>query len=79
MLGVLCLPGGCCCSIFVAPFAIGGGVTGFLALNKINASGGMLGGKPMAIAGIVCSAVAMVLGIVRIAMGAGLMLFEYFK
>lgn len=79
VLGLLCLPGGCCCSIFVAPFAIGGGVTGFLALNKITASGGMLGGKPLAIAGIVCSALAMVLGIVRIAMGAGMMLFEYLK
>jgi hypothetical protein len=79
VLGLVSLPGGCCCSFFIAPIAIGGGVTGILALNKINASGGALAGKPLAIAGIVCSAGALVVGLLRLVLGIGMFATQLFK
>jgi len=79
VLGLVSLPGGCCCSLFIAPLAIGGIVTGILALNKINASGGALGGKPLAIAGIACSSVSIVVGVLGLVLRFGMLATQFIK
>ena len=79
VLGLLSLPGGCCCSILVMPVSIGGGVCGFIAMNNIQKSGGYLGGKPLAIAGIVCSGISILLAITRLVLGFGMLATQFFK
>lgn len=65
--GILALFPGCCCGLFGLPLSIAAVVMGLLAMSQINQSGGQLGGKGMAIAGVVCGGVAIavnVLGVV---------------
>jgi len=57
VLGIIGMPTGC---MFLP--AILGIVFGFVGLNRINASGGEGGGKGMAIAGIVCGSIGMIIG-----------------
>jgi hypothetical protein len=65
VLGILSIPA-CCCSFFGAPFSIAGLVLGILAMGKIRSNPQMFKGGGMAIAGIVCSAVGLLLDLVAI-------------
>ena len=60
VLGILSIPA-CCCNFFGAPFSIAGLVLGILAMGKIRSNPQMFKGGGMAIAGIVCSAVGLLL------------------
>jgi hypothetical protein len=57
--GILAIVPGCCCGALGIPLSIAAVVMGLVAVMQINASGGQLGGKNMAIAGIVCGGVGM--------------------
>ena len=57
ILGICSLTIGCCCWLHV-PLGIAGLICGFLGLNKAKETGV---GKGMALAGIICSAIALVL------------------
>jgi hypothetical protein len=63
ILGILSIPG-CCCFFLGAPMAVAGVVLGILALGKIRSSPQMFKGGGMAIAGIVCSSVGLLLDLV---------------
>jgi len=65
VLGILSIPA-CCCNFFGAPFSIAGLVLGILAMGKIRSNPQMFKGGGMAIAGIVCSAVGLLLDLVAI-------------
>jgi hypothetical protein len=64
--GILAIVPGCCCGLFGMPLSIAALVMGLMSINQINASGGQLGGKGMAIAGTVCGGIAGALDIVGV-------------
>jgi len=65
ILGILSIPS-CCCIFLGAPFSIAGLVLGIVAMGKIRGNPQMFKGGGMAIAGIVCSAVGLILDLVAI-------------
>jgi hypothetical protein len=69
--GIVSLPASCCCGIFALPASIGAVVCGIVALGKINKSQGTIGGRGLAIAGIVCGSVGALLGIARVILQIG--------
>ncbi len=62
--GILAIVPGCCCGFFGLPLSIAAAVMGVVAIMQINASGGQLGGKGMAIAGAVCGGVAIGMNVI---------------
>jgi Domain of unknown function (DUF4190) len=52
--GIIAIVPGCCCGMFGAPISIMALIMGIIAISQINASGGQLGGKSLAIAGAIC-------------------------
>jgi Domain of unknown function (DUF4190) len=65
VLGILSIPS-CCCVFIGSPMAIAGLVLGIISLGKIKQSPQMFKGGGMAIAGIVCSAVALILDLLAL-------------
>ena len=57
--GILAIVPGCCCGFFGLPLSVLAVVMGIVGINQINASGGQVGGKSLAIAGVVCGATAL--------------------
>ena len=62
VLGIVSIVGACCCHLFSLPFGIGACVCGFIAMNQANA--GTAGGKGLAVAGLICGGVSIVLAII---------------
>ena len=58
--GILSIPG-CCCWPVGAALALTGAILGIIGLTKIKASSGSMRGGGMAIAGIVCSGIGLIL------------------
>jgi hypothetical protein len=65
VLGIVAIPA-CCCWFAGAPIAVAALVLGVLALGKIRNEPQTYSGGGMAIAGIVCAAVALVLDLLAI-------------
>ena len=65
ILGIIAIPA-CCCWFASGPMAVAGLVLGIVALNKIKSSQGAYKGGGMAIAGIVCSGVGLIMDLVAI-------------
>jgi hypothetical protein len=65
ILGIVSIPS-CCCWFIGSPMAVAGLVLGIIAMGKIKNSQGMYKGGGMAIAGIVCSGVALLLDLLAI-------------
>jgi hypothetical protein len=61
VLGVVSIAMALCCGLFVIPLAGTGLVLGIIANNRISQSNGAIGGKPLALSGIICSIVAFVI------------------
>jgi len=64
--GILAIVPGCCCGFFGLPLSVAALVMGVVSIMQINASGGQLGGKGMAIAGTVCGSVAVGMDLVAV-------------
>lgn len=64
--GILAIIPGCCCGLLGIPLSIAAVVMGLVAMNQINASGGMQGGRGLAIAGLVCGGVAIAMDIISV-------------
>ena len=64
--GILAIIPGCCCGLFGIPLSIAALIMGIVAITQINASGGQLTGKGMAIAGAVCGGVSIGLDVVSV-------------
>jgi len=64
--GILSLFPGCCCGFIGIPLALVALVMGIISISQINASGGQIGGKGMAIAGTVLGGVAVAVDILAI-------------
>ena len=62
--GILSLFPGCCCGLFGIPLSIIALVMGIVSISQINASGGQIGGKNMAIAGSILGGVAIGIDVV---------------
>ena len=62
ILGILAFPGICCWGILAIALGIPGFILGRMAIKKVRASGGTLGGAGIAQAGWICSVVAGSLG-----------------
>jgi hypothetical protein len=73
ILGVLALPGACCCYSSL-PLGLAAIVMGVIAVNKAKTSPITHGGRVMAQAGIICGAVGLALTIAIILMGVGMQL-----
>ncbi|TMD99491.1 MAG: hypothetical protein E6I72_00900 [Chloroflexi bacterium] len=78
IVGLVLLPLSCCCGVGALPsvvLGILGIVFGVSARNRINASGGTLGGSSRAMAGIICGGIAVgvaaILFILVLAVGLG--------
>jgi Domain of unknown function (DUF4190) len=65
ILGILSIPS-CCCWFFGAPMAVAGLVLGIIGMGKIRSNPQMYKGGGMAIAGIVCASVGLILDLVAI-------------
>jgi hypothetical protein len=65
ILGIVSIPG-CCCWFIGAPVAVAGLVLGIIAMGKIRGNPQMWKGGGMAIAGIVCASVGLILAMVAI-------------
>ncbi len=62
--GILSLFPGCCCGLFGIPLSIIALVMGIISIQQINASGGQIAGKNMAIAGTILGGVAIGIDVV---------------
>ena len=56
--GILAIVPGCCCGLLGLPLSVVALTLGLIAINQINASGGQLGGKNMALTGVICGGTA---------------------
>jgi hypothetical protein len=65
ILGILSIPS-CCCWFLGAPMSVAGLVLGIVAMSKIRGNPQMYKGGGMAIAGIACSAVGIIMDLVAI-------------
>ena len=63
ILGIVSIPGICCYGIVGLAAGITAVILGRMSLRKINASGGMVGGRGLAQAGWICGLVGAVLGL----------------
>ena len=77
--GILALPTTCCCSIASLPLGVAACVMGGLALSKIKAQPQIYGGKGMALAGAICGAVSILVGIAFLALGMGQALIDQYS
>lgn len=66
ILGIIAIPLGLCCGLFGSPFGIAAIVLGFLGKKK--ADEGQASNRGQAMAGIICGAVGIVLGIISVAL-----------
>ena len=71
--GILALLTECCCGGL--PFNIAGLVLSIIALKKIKADPNM-GGKGMAIAGLICSSISLIVGVILFILGSASALLE---
>jgi hypothetical protein len=69
--GILALFPGCCCGLFGIPLSIIALVMGIVSIQQINASGGQLGGKNMALAGTILGGVAIGIDVLAFFLNAG--------
>lgn len=74
--GILAIPTTCCCSIGSLPLGIAACVLGGIAMSKIKADPQRYGGKGMALAGLVCGALSILLAIVLLVLGMGQALID---
>jgi hypothetical protein len=65
ILGILSIPG-CCCWFVSAPIAVAGLVLGIIGMGKIRGNPQLWKGGGMAIAGIVCASIGLILSLVAI-------------
>ncbi len=69
--GIVSIVMSCCCFFLALPASIAAIVCGVVALGKINKSEGTIGGRGLAIAGIVCGGIGALLFVVRIVLSVG--------
>ena len=77
--GILALPTTCCCSILSFPIAVAAIIMGAIAMSKAKAEPHIYGGKGMAIAGVACGGVSILLAIVFLALGMGQALVDQYQ
>jgi hypothetical protein len=65
VLGILSIPG-CCCWFASAPMAVAALVLGIIGMGKIRSSPQEWKGGGMAIAGVVCASIGLILSLVAI-------------
>jgi hypothetical protein len=73
--GILAIPGACCCYSSV-PLGIAAIVMGVIAMNKAKQSPLTHGGRGMAIAGLSCGIVGLLVTILAIALGVGMRMMD---
>lgn len=66
--GIISLSTSFCLTIFVSPLILAAIICGHMALNKIKASNGAIGGRGMAIAGLVTGYLALLAAAVMLAL-----------
>jgi hypothetical protein len=77
--GVLAIPTTCCCSFASLPLAIAACVMGGLALSKVKTQPQIYGGKGMALAGLICGIIALLMAIASLAFGMSQVLIDEYN
>jgi hypothetical protein len=77
--GILAIPTTCCCSLASLPLAVAACVMGGLALSKVKAQPQLYGGKGMALAGLICGIVAILMSLASLALGMGQILVDQYN
>ncbi len=77
--GILAIPTTCCCSIGSLPLGIAACVLGGIAMSKIKADPQRYGGKGMALAGLICGGISILLAIVLLVLGMGQALIDQYQ
>lgn len=75
VVGILAIPGACCCYSSI-PLGIAAIIMGVIAMNKAKMSPMTHGGRGMAIGGLACGIVALVMTVIVIIMGVGMQLMN---
>jgi hypothetical protein len=75
VLGIAAFPGVCCYGVPAIGLGIAAIILGRMALRRIRASGGTLGGEGLAQAGWICGLVAGVIGLIYLVFIAGTFIF----
>ena len=66
--GILSLLTGCCCTLFGLPFSILGVIFSIIGLSQLKKNPGQ-GGRGMAIAGLICSIISIVIMVLLVVLG----------
>ena len=77
--GIGAIPTTCCCSLLSLPLAIAACVLGGIALSKVKAQPQAYGGKGMALAGLICGVVGILMSIAFLALGFGQMMVDQYN
>ena len=77
--GILAIPTTCCCSILSLPLGIAACIMGGLAMSKAKAQPAVYGGKGMALGGLICGIVSIIMAIAFLALGMGQALVDQYQ
>lgn len=69
--GILAIFPGCCCGLLGIPAALTALITGGIGMSKISADPAQFKGKGLAIAGLVCGGIGLIVEIVGFVMNIG--------
>lgn len=75
VVGILAIPGACCCYSSI-PLGIAAIVMGIMAMNKAKESPHTHGGRGMAMGGLVCGIIGLVMTILAFALGMGMQVMQ---
>lgn len=77
--GIVALPTTCCCSVLSLPLGVAASVMGAIAITRAKSEPHLYGGKGTAIAGLACGVVAVVFGILALALGMSKVLIDRYQ
>jgi uncharacterized membrane protein HdeD (DUF308 family) len=78
VVGILAIPGACCCYSSI-PLGIAAIIMGVIAMNKAKESPHTHGGKGLALGGLVCGIIGLVMTLAVFALGMGMSMMERFQ
>jgi Domain of unknown function (DUF4190) len=78
VVGILAIPGACCCYSSI-PLGIAAIIMGILAMNKAKESPQTHGGRGLALGGLICGIVGLVMTIIVLILGVGMSMVEQLK
>ena len=77
--GILSILSTCCCALLSLPLALAACVMGGIAMSKVKANPAVYGGRGMALGGLICGIVGILMSIAFLALGMGQALIDQYQ